>query len=63
MSNYGGVVGAVLGGMLIQRLGSRSTMLGMSAAAIACTGLLAVLPLDPAAPLALMAAFLVPVRC
>jgi AAHS family 4-hydroxybenzoate transporter-like MFS transporter len=33
--NIGGVVGAVLGALVIQRIGSRATMLGMSAAAIA----------------------------
>ena len=30
--NIGGVVGAVLGALVIQRIGSRATMLGMSAA-------------------------------
>ena len=32
--NIGGVAGAVLGALVIQRIGSRATMLGMSAAAI-----------------------------
>jgi len=58
-SNYGGVVGAVLGGLLIQRLGSRATMLGMSAAAIVCSVALAALRLDPAHAYSLMAMFLV----
>ena len=35
--NIGGVVGAVLGALVIQRFGSRVTMLGMSAAAIVCS--------------------------
>ena len=30
--NFGGVTGAILGALMIQRLGSRLTMLGMSAA-------------------------------
>jgi AAHS family 4-hydroxybenzoate transporter-like MFS transporter len=32
--NFGGVAGAILGALLIQRLGSRITMLGMSALAV-----------------------------
>jgi AAHS family 4-hydroxybenzoate transporter-like MFS transporter len=36
MSNVGGVAGAIFGAMLIQRFGSRVTMLAMSALAIAC---------------------------
>jgi AAHS family 4-hydroxybenzoate transporter-like MFS transporter len=47
MSNYGGVVGAVLGALVIQRLGSRITMLGMSAAAIVCALVLTGTPLNP----------------
>jgi AAHS family 4-hydroxybenzoate transporter-like MFS transporter len=46
-SNFGGVAGAIAGALLIQRLGSRVTMLGMSAAAVACAFLLAGLPLSP----------------
>jgi AAHS family 4-hydroxybenzoate transporter-like MFS transporter len=46
-SNYGGVVGAVLGAFAVQRLGSRVAMLGMSLAAVASAALLAVWPLDP----------------
>jgi AAHS family 4-hydroxybenzoate transporter-like MFS transporter len=41
MSNVGGVAGALLGAMLIQRVGSQRTMLGMSALAIACGIILA----------------------
>jgi AAHS family 4-hydroxybenzoate transporter-like MFS transporter len=54
MSNYGGVAGAVLGALVIQRLGSRITMLGMSAAAIACALVLTGTPLDPNDTLFLM---------
>ena len=39
--NFGGVVGAILGAILIGRLGSRITMLAMSAGAIAGAALLA----------------------
>jgi AAHS family 4-hydroxybenzoate transporter-like MFS transporter len=46
-ANFGGVGGAILGGLVIQRLGSRATMLGMSAAAIATALVLAVMRLDP----------------
>jgi AAHS family 4-hydroxybenzoate transporter-like MFS transporter len=47
MSNYGGVAGAVLGALVIQRLGSRITMLGMSAVAIVCALVLTGTPLNP----------------
>jgi MFS transporter, AAHS family, 4-hydroxybenzoate transporter len=47
MSNYGGVAGAVLGALVIQRLGSRITMLGMSALAIVCALVLTGTRLDP----------------
>jgi AAHS family 4-hydroxybenzoate transporter-like MFS transporter len=47
MSNYGGVAGAILGALVIQRLGSRVTMLGMSAAAIVCALVLTGTRLDP----------------
>lgn len=45
--NVGGVIGAVLGALIIQRLGSRLTMLGMSAVAIACSLVMAGMRLDP----------------
>jgi AAHS family 4-hydroxybenzoate transporter-like MFS transporter len=54
MSNYGGVAGAVLGALVIQRLGSRITMLGMSAAAIVCALVLTGTMLDPNDTLFLM---------
>jgi len=47
ISNVGGVVGALLGALLIQRFGSRVTMLGMSAIAIGSALILAGRPLDP----------------
>jgi AAHS family 4-hydroxybenzoate transporter-like MFS transporter len=47
MSNYGGVAGAILGALVIQRMGSRFTMLGMSALAIVSALVLAGTPLDP----------------
>jgi AAHS family 4-hydroxybenzoate transporter-like MFS transporter len=54
ISNYGGVVGAVLGALVIQRLGSRITMLGMSAAAVVCALVLTGTPLNPNDTLFLM---------
>ena len=53
--NLGGVVGAIVGALIIQRLGSRITMLGMSAVAIAASLALAGMPLSAPASLALMA--------
>ena len=47
MWNYGGVLAAVLGAVVMQRVGSRVAMLGMAAAAVICGTLLAFLPLDP----------------
>jgi AAHS family 4-hydroxybenzoate transporter-like MFS transporter len=54
MSNYGGVAGAVLGALVIQRLGSRITMLGMSAGAIVCALVLAGVRIDPSDTVFLM---------
>jgi AAHS family 4-hydroxybenzoate transporter-like MFS transporter len=48
MSNYGGVAGALLGALVLQRLGSRIAMLGMAAGGVLCGGILAGWPLDPA---------------
>ena len=45
--NVGGVVGAIVGALLIQRFGSRLTMLGLSAIAIASAFIVAAMPLDP----------------
>ena len=46
-SNFGGVAGAIVGAMLIQRLGSRVTMLGMSAFAVICAFVLAGAEITP----------------
>ena len=54
MSNYGGVAGAVLGALVIQRLGSRVTMLGMSVGAIVCALVLAGYRIDPSDTVFLM---------
>src|SRR5687768_1553420 len=59
MVNIGGVFGAIIGALVIQRLGSRITMLGMSAAAVACSVIMAGMKLDPADAFALMGMFLV----
>jgi AAHS family 4-hydroxybenzoate transporter-like MFS transporter len=58
MSNYGGVAGALLGAMVLQRLGSRVAMLAMSAGAVLCAGILAGWPLDPTNSAGLMAMLL-----
>lgn len=57
--NVGGVIGAILGALVIQRIGSRVTMLGMSAAAVVCSMIMAGMRLDPTDTFALMAMFLV----
>jgi len=57
--NIGGVVGAIAGALVIQRLGSRITMLGMSAAAIVCSLVMAGMKLDPTDTFALMGMFLI----
>jgi len=45
--NFGGVAGAILGALLIQRFGSRVTMFGLSGIAIASAFALAAIPLNP----------------
>ena len=55
--NLGGVAGAVCGGLVIARIGSRPTMLTMSAGAVGGAALLAATPIvatSPALPLILM---------
>jgi AAHS family 4-hydroxybenzoate transporter-like MFS transporter len=59
MVNIGGVIGAVLGALLIQRVGSRLTMLSMSAIAIVCSLIMVGIPLNPMDTFTLMAMFLV----
>lgn len=46
-SNFGGVAGAIFGAILIQRFGSRITMLGMSALAVVCGFILAGAEITP----------------
>lgn len=53
--NYGGVAGAVIGALVIQRLGSRAAMLGMSALAVVVGLALAQMPLSAPASVSLMA--------
>lgn len=55
--NFGGVAGALLGALVIQRLGSRPTLLGMSALAVASALALAAMPLDPPMTPGLIAMF------
>ena len=45
--NIGGVVGAIAGALIIQRFGSRVTMLGLSGLAIASAFIVAAMPMDP----------------
>lgn len=52
-SNLGGVAGAILAALVIQRFGSRVTMLSLSAMSVAVALILAVMPLDPNASLGL----------
>jgi len=53
--NIGGVVGAILGAALILRLGSRLSMLGMAAGAIAGAIVLTMMPIGPNATFAVFA--------
>jgi AAHS family 4-hydroxybenzoate transporter-like MFS transporter len=48
--NLGGVVGALAGGMVMTRIGSRPTMLAMAGAAVAGAAILSVMPIAPTAP-------------
>ena len=54
MSNYGGVIAAVLGAVAVQRFGSRTAMLAMAAGAVICGAVLAGWPLDPTRTAGLM---------
>ena len=45
--NFGGVVGAIVGALVIMRLGSRITMLTMAAGAVAGAVVMAVMPIGP----------------
>ena len=55
--NFGGVGGAVLGALVIQRLGSRTTLLGMCALAVASALAMAAMPLNPPMTSGLIAMF------
>jgi AAHS family 4-hydroxybenzoate transporter-like MFS transporter len=57
MSNFGGVAGALFGAILIERFGSRVTMLGMSALAVGCGLVLARTDIRLESTLFLMAMF------
>jgi AAHS family 4-hydroxybenzoate transporter-like MFS transporter len=57
--NFGGVGGAILGALIIQRLGSRITMLSLSAVSVASAVAMAALPLDPLATLRLIIMFVI----
>jgi MFS transporter, AAHS family, 4-hydroxybenzoate transporter len=53
--NLGGVVGAILGAIIIGRLGSRVTMLAMTAGAVAGAALLASVPIGAQSAIAVLA--------
>jgi AAHS family 4-hydroxybenzoate transporter-like MFS transporter len=53
--NFGGVVGAILGAVLIMRLGSRLTMLAMAAGAVAGAAALASMAIGPQSVFAVLA--------
>jgi AAHS family 4-hydroxybenzoate transporter-like MFS transporter len=55
--NFGGVGGALLGALVIQRLGSRTTLLGMCAIAVASALAMAAMPLHPPMTAGLVAMF------
>lgn len=57
--NFGGVAGALGGALVIQRLGSRVAMLGMSALAVVCAVVMAGMTLDAATPFSAMTMFAV----
>ena len=57
--NFGGVGGAILGALTIQRFGSRVTMLSLSAVAVVCSLAMAGMTLDPHRTLGLTAMFAV----
>jgi AAHS family 4-hydroxybenzoate transporter-like MFS transporter len=55
--NFGGVGGAVLGALVIQRLGSRITLMGMSTIAVASALAMTAMPLAPPMSAGLIAMF------
>lgn len=52
--NMGGVVGALAGGFVIARIGSRVTMLGMAAAAVGCALVMASMSIGPSSAFAVV---------
>ena len=57
--NFGGVAGAIAGALLIQRIGSRPALLGMSALAVVTAVVMAGMTLDPQNPLTTFVMFAV----
>jgi AAHS family 4-hydroxybenzoate transporter-like MFS transporter len=55
--NFGGVAGAIGGALIIQRIGSRPALLGMSALAALCAVVMAGMPLDAQNPFKTMLMF------
>jgi AAHS family 4-hydroxybenzoate transporter-like MFS transporter len=53
--NLGGVVGAILGAVVIMRIGSRITMLGLAAGAVAGAAVLALMPIGTQSAFAVLA--------
>jgi MFS transporter, AAHS family, 4-hydroxybenzoate transporter len=53
--NLGGVVGAILGAVVIMRIGSRITMLGLAAGAVAGAAVLALMPIGAQSAFAVLA--------
>ena len=57
--NFGGVGGAIVGALIIQRLGSRITMLSLSAVSIASALVLTAIPPDPLSTFRLIVMFVI----
>ncbi len=57
--NFGGVGGAIVGALLIQRVGSRPALLTIAALAVACALLMSAMPLTPGAWITVMVMFAV----
>ncbi len=57
--NFGGVAGAIVGALLIQRVGSRPALLTLAALAVACALAMSAIPLTPRAWLTVMVMFAV----
>jgi AAHS family 4-hydroxybenzoate transporter-like MFS transporter len=55
--NFGGVAGAIIGALLIQRVGSRPALLTIAALAVACALLMSVMPVTPRAWVTVMVMF------